>query len=87
MTEVGYSFDEDDAFDAGLGDNSVQAMARRQFSVSLAVALAMLAAAGLAVIGERPAAPIQMVARHDVVHPEARPAVTLQLAPVEATRG
>jgi hypothetical protein len=85
MTEGGYSFD-DDAFDDGLGDASVQAMARRQFSVSLAVALAMLAAAGLAVVGERPAAPIEMVARHDVIRTEAPP-VAAQPAPTEATRG
>ncbi len=86
MTEGGYSFD-DDAFEEGMGDTSVQAMARRQFSVSLAVALAMLAAAGLAVVGERRAAPIEMVARHDVIRAEAPPAAFARPAPTEATRG
>jgi len=83
MTEGGYSFD-DDAFDAG--DSSVQAMARRQFSVSLAVALAMVAAAGLAVIGERHAAPLEMVARHETIRTPAPP-VAAQPVSFEATRG
>ncbi len=86
MIEGGYSFD-DDAFDEGLGDTSVQAMARRQFGLSLAVALAMLAAAGIALVGERHAAPIEMAARHDVIHADAPNAAVARPAPIEATRG
>jgi hypothetical protein len=85
MTEGGY-FDED-AFDAGLTDGAVQATARRQFGVSLAVALAMLAAAGLAVVGERHAAPVEMAARHKIMRAEPPRVEVAQPAPFAATRG
>jgi hypothetical protein len=85
MTEGGY-FDED-AFDAGLADGAVQAMARRQFSVSLAVALAMLAAAGLALVGERHTAPVETAARHNIIRAEPPRLEVAQPAPAPATRG
>jgi len=85
MTEGGY-FDED-AFDAGLADGAVQAMARRQLSVSLAVALAMLAAAGLALVGERHTAPVETAARHNIIRAEPPRLEVAQPAPAPATRG
>jgi hypothetical protein len=85
MTEGGY-FDED-AFDAGLADGAVQAMARRQLSVSLAVALAMLAAAGLALVGEHRTAPIGMAAQQRIMRAEPPRLEVAQPAPAPATRG
>ena len=85
MSDGGYSFD-DDASDADFGGASIQAMARRQFGVSLVVGLAMLAVAGLAVVGERHPAPLEMAARHNVIHAEA-PVAVAQPAPSEASRG
>lgn len=69
MTKVRY-FDED-AFDAGMADGAVQALARRQFCVSLAVAFALLAAAGLMIVRERHQTPVEMAALHKIMRAEA----------------
>ena len=69
MTDARY-FDEDES-EVGLADNAVQIMARRQFAVSLAVAFALLAAAGLAVANGVRVAPYEMAARHKIIRVEA----------------
>ena len=45
-------------------DGAVNLMARRQFAISLIVAFALLAAAGLTAAGARHETPAGMVARH-----------------------
>jgi hypothetical protein len=69
MTEARY-FDEDER-EVGLADDAVQIMARRQFAVSLVVAFALLAAAGLAVANGFHAAPYEVAARHKIIRIEA----------------
>ena len=69
MTNARY-FDED-ALDAGSADKAVQDMARRQFGFSLAVAFALLAAAGMAAVkGVHVDAP-QVTAQHRIIRIEA----------------
>jgi hypothetical protein len=69
MTDARY-FDED-ALDASLADNDVQDMARRQFGFSLAVAFALLVAAGLAAVKGVHVEPAQMTAQHKIIRVEA----------------
>jgi hypothetical protein len=69
MTNARY-FDED-APESGLADSAVQDMAHRQFGFSLAVAFALLAAAGLAAINGVHVAPAQMTAQHRIIKIEA----------------
>jgi hypothetical protein len=47
----------------------------------------MLAAAGLAVVGERHAAPVEMAARHKIMRAEPPRVEVAQPAPFAATRG
>ncbi|MGO8831780.1 MAG: hypothetical protein ACLQE9_03065 [Roseiarcus sp.] len=70
MTGAGY-FDED-AFDERSTDSAVRAMARRQFGVSLAVALALLSAAGLMILREHRETPAESAALHSFMHADAR---------------
>jgi hypothetical protein len=49
----------------------VQDMARRQFGFSLAVALALLAAAGMAAVKGVHVGPAQMTAQHRIIRVEA----------------
>jgi hypothetical protein len=69
MTNALY-FDHD-APDSGLADSAVRDMARRQFGFSLAVAFALLAAAGLAAVKGVHSAPAQMTAQHRIIRIEA----------------
>ena len=69
MTNARY-FDEDTP-DEGLADGAVQDMARRQFGFSLAVAFALLAAAGLATVKGVHVEPTQMTAQHRIIRVEA----------------
>ena len=69
MTNTRY-FDEDTA-DEGLADGAVQDMARRQFGFSLAVAFALLVAAGLATVKGVHVEPAQMTAQHKIIRVEA----------------
>jgi hypothetical protein len=69
MTNTRY-FDED-TLDEGLADGAVQDMARRQFGFSLAVAFALLAAAGLATVKGVHVQPAQMTAQHKIIRVEA----------------
>jgi hypothetical protein len=69
MTDAGY-FDED-AREAALDDDVVQEMARRQFGISLVVAFALLAVAGVATVKGIHAAPAEMTAHHRIIHVEA----------------
>jgi hypothetical protein len=60
-------FDED-TLEAGIADGEVRAMAHRQFGISLVVAFALLAVAGLiAVRAPHDQATAEMVVRHKIV--------------------
>jgi hypothetical protein len=72
MTDARY-FDED-AYDADAGERDVQAMARRQFGISLVVGFALLIAAGLTAVTTLHAAPapsVEMTARHKIIRIDA----------------
>lgn len=61
---------DDDCPDLGLSDGAVNAMARRQFAISLIVGFALLAAAGFMALGVVHEKPAGMAARHDIVGAE-----------------
>lgn len=73
MSDAPY-FDED-ALIEGEADQAVHEMARRQFGVSLAVGVALLAIAGLMAMETARQAPAdaQMTARHRIIVPAAAP--------------
>jgi hypothetical protein len=71
MTNARYFDEDEDALDAGLADSAVQDMARRQFGFSLAVAFALLVAAGLAAVKGVHVEPAQMTAQHRIIRVEA----------------
>jgi len=81
-------FDEDAVIE-GQADEVVQAMARRQFAVSLAVGFALLAIAGLTLV--RPGASRDVLqetaSRHRVVPAESRPVDVAQPVQQTAPRG
>jgi hypothetical protein len=81
MTNARY-FDED-ALDDGSADKAVQDMARRQFGFSLAVAFALLVAAGMAAANGIHAGPAQMTAQHRIIRVEA-PRVEMALPALTA---
>lgn len=54
-----------------LADDQIQAMARRQFGVSLVVGLALLIAAAAIGGGAAHVAPAEVAAQHRIMHPEA----------------
>jgi hypothetical protein len=90
MSNVQYFDEETGYFDeeaAGV-DDAVQAMARRQFGVSLVVAFALLAIAGLAAAQAPRNAPAQqMAARHKIIRVEAPQFVVAQPAAPAMTKG
>ena len=75
----GRCFDDENA-DAGVADRAVNVMARRQFGISLIVALVLLAAAGLMAVGVRHETPVGMAARHPLVGAAAARAPMAQAA-------
>jgi Tfp pilus assembly protein PilX len=75
----GRYFDDENA-DADVADRAVNVMARRQFGISLIVALALLAAAGLMAVGVRHETPVGMAARHPLVGAAAARAAVAQAA-------
>jgi hypothetical protein len=70
-------FDEENA---GAADSGANVMARRQFGISLVVALALLAAAGMMAAGDRHETPVGMDARHALVGAAAARAPMAQAA-------
>jgi hypothetical protein len=54
----------------GLTDNDIQAMARRQFRVSVAVGLALLGAAALILVRTPRVGPAAISAHHKIMRPE-----------------
>jgi hypothetical protein len=86
MTNAPY-FDEE-PLDAAADDGEVRAMAHRQFGISLVVAFALLAAAGLIAVKSPRGAPLEMTARHQISRPEAPHFELAQPAPpLAAPRG
>jgi hypothetical protein len=64
----------------GVADSAANVMARRQFGISLIVALALLAAAGVMAAGVRHETPVGMAARHALVGAAAARAPMAQAA-------
>jgi hypothetical protein len=85
-------FDEDAVIE-GEADDAVHEMARRQFGMSLAVGLALLAGAGLMAVRVGPQAPansVEMAARHRIIRveaPQTQVAGPSQQAPVRIAPG
>jgi hypothetical protein len=75
---------ENNAFNDGLGDDEgladadIQAMARRQFGVSVVVGLALLAVVALIAMRTSNFAPAEVTAHHRIVLPESSPVETAQ---------
>ncbi|MGD0723257.1 MAG: hypothetical protein ABR970_19655 [Roseiarcus sp.] len=82
----GREFDEAAPGDSQ-SDEAVQTMARRQFGVSLAVAFAFLAIAGLMLARPTHDAAADVAARRGIVQPEAPPVDLAEPAQRTAPRG
>jgi hypothetical protein len=88
MTNAPYFDFDEEAFDAAADDGEVRAMAHRQFGISLVVALALLATAGLIAMNSPHGAPFEMTARHQISRPQAPQFELAQpTSPLAAPRG
>jgi hypothetical protein len=88
MSDARY-FDED-AYDAPVSDSDVQAMARRQFGISLVVGFALMVAACLMAVTTLRAAPassVEMTAHHKIIRIDAPRIEVAQPAQNALTRG
>jgi hypothetical protein len=85
MSEARY-FDED-VIDAGAVDAAVRDMARRQFTASLVVAFALLAAASLMAIWGAHSGPVEASTPHRIVKIEAQRTLIAEPVLESAPRG
>jgi hypothetical protein len=88
MSDARY-FDED-AYEVPASDQDVQAMARRQFGISLVVGFALMAAACLMAVTTlraAPAASVEMTAHHKIIRIDAPRIEVAQPVQNSLTRG